>query len=355
MKGKKWSIQELAEITSSEMFGDPRHVITGMESLENASNSEASFLANPRYHEAMLKSRAGVICVGKNVEPVSGKNFLISDNPSLTFQKIIELFVSPSLLQSGFSGIHPTAVVHPSAQLGENVQIGPYVVIDKDVKIGSHSTIYPHVYIGSGTTLGKNCVVHAHVTIRELCILGDRVTLQPGAIIGSCGFGYTTDAKGEHTKLEQLGNVILEDDVEIGAGTTIDRARFSKTLISKGTKIDNLVQIGHNVQIGPHNIIVSQSGIAGSVKTGRNVVLGGQAGVVGHIEIADFVMVATRGGISKSMPKAGKYAGSPVMPLDEYNRQQVQLRKIGKYVEQIENLAQEVKELKEALSKIAKS
>ncbi|NNM42955.1 MAG: UDP-3-O-(3-hydroxymyristoyl)glucosamine N-acyltransferase, partial [Chlamydiae bacterium] len=198
-----------------------------------------------------------------------------------------------------------------------------------------------------------NCHLHPHAVVRELCHLGDRVILQPGAVIGSCGFGYTTDAKGDHTKLEQLGSVVLQDDVEIGANTTIDRARFSKTLISKGSKIDNLVQIGHNVQVGPNNIIISQSGLAGSVKTGRNVVLGGQAGAVGHIEIADYVMIATRGGISKSMTKPGKYAGSPVMPIEDYNRQQVQLRKISEYIQQIQELSKEVETLKKAFSEIS--
>jgi UDP-3-O-[3-hydroxymyristoyl] glucosamine N-acyltransferase len=169
-------------------------------------------------------------------------------------------------------------------------------------------------------------------------------------VIGSCGFGFTTDAKGQHTKLEQLGTVVIEDDVEIGANTTIDRARFKTTRIGRGTKIDNLVQIGHNVNVGPHNIIVSQTGIAGSVKTGKNVVFGGQAGVVGHLEIADFVMVATRGGVSKSITQPGKFAGSPVMGLSEYNRQQVLLRKISEYVKQIDELESRLEQIEEKMS-----
>ncbi len=171
--------------------------------------------------------------------------------------------------------------------------------------------------------------------------------IQPGAVIGSCGFGFNTNARGEHAKLEQLGIVIIEDDVEIGANSTIDRARFKTTRIALGTKIDNLVQIGHNTHIGPHNLIVSQTGIAGSVKTGRNVIFGGQAGIVGHIEIADQVMIASRGGVSKSMPKPGRYAGVPVQPLAEHNRQQVHLRKIEEYVKHIQNLETRLKKLEE--------
>jgi UDP-3-O-[3-hydroxymyristoyl] glucosamine N-acyltransferase len=195
-----------------------------------------------------------------------------------------------------------------------------------------------------------HCHFHPHVTVRERCEIGNCVILQPGAVIGSCGFGFTTDTKGRHTKLEQLGTVILEDHVEIGANTSIDRARFKSTRIGRGTKIDNLVQIGHNVHIGYDNIIVSQTGIAGSVKTGKNVVFGGQAGVVGHLEIADFVMVATRGGVSKSINQPGKYAGGPVMGLSEYNRQQVHLRKITDYVKQIEELKKRLSELEEKLA-----
>jgi UDP-3-O-[3-hydroxymyristoyl] glucosamine N-acyltransferase len=196
-------------------------------------------------------------------------------------------------------------------------------------------------------SVGSGCLFYPHVIIREKCTIGNRVILQPGAVIGSCGFGFTTDALGKHTKLDQLGTVIIEDDVEVGANTTIDRARFKSTIIAKGTKIDNLVQIGHNVHIGPDNIIVSQTGIAGSTKTGKNNVFGGQTGIVGHLEIADYVMIATRGGVSKSILKAGKYAGSPVMGLSEYNRQQVYLRKIETYIEQIETLETRLQKLEE--------
>ena len=230
------------------------------------------------------------------------------------------------------STLQPNMDIHPTARIGKDVQIGPNSVIDQGAIIGDHTVISACVSIGAGVVVGTHCHIHSNVTVREKCAIGSRVILQPGAVIGSCGFGYTTDAKGRHTKLEQLGTVIIEDDVEIGANTTIDRARFKATRIGRGTKIDNLVQIGHNVHIGQDNIIVSQTGIAGSAKTGKNVVFGGQAGVVGHLEIADYVMIATRGGVSKSILEPGKYAGSPVMGLSEYNRQQVQLRKITTYV-----------------------
>ncbi len=342
---RKNNLGELAKLTEAKLIGDPNYVITGVEDLNSATPEDASFLANPKYIDAAKKSKAGVICMDSRFALEEGKNYLLSDNPSRCFQLIVEtlLITEPS----AFTGIHPSAVIDPSVKIGKNVTVGPCAVIDRGVEIGDNTEINAHVFIGAGVTIGQNCHFHTHVSIRERCIIGNHVILQPGCVIGSCGFGYTTDAKGNHTKLDQLGIVIIEDNVEIGANTTIDRARFKATKIGKGTKIDNLVQIAHNVQLGRDNIIVSQTGIAGSAKTGKNVVLGGQAGVVGHVEICDYAMIATRGGVSKSVTEPGKYNGAPIMPLDEYNRQQVQLRKIGNYIKQIGSLEKRIKDLEE--------
>lgn len=333
-----FTLQELSIIAGADLHGDPSFVIFGVETLEAATSSEASFLANLRYRELLTSTQAGVVCVSPDIPLIEGKNYLISNDPSRAFQRISEAFLRTECHFTGFEGIHPTAVIHPTAKIDEHVHIGPYVVIDQGARIGAYTQIGPFVSIGPGVSIGTHCQLYAHAVIRERCELGHRVILQPGAVIGSCGFGYTTDGRGEHTKLEQLGIVILGDDVEIGANTTIDRARFKITRIGKGSKIDNLVQIGHNVHLGEHNIIVSQTGIAGSSKTGRNVVMGGQAGVVGHVEIADFTMIATRGGVSKSITEAGKYGGGPVVPLSEYNRQQVHMRKLPSYLKRIESL-----------------
>jgi UDP-3-O-[3-hydroxymyristoyl] glucosamine N-acyltransferase len=347
---KTFTLAELAKITESELIGDPGVVISNVDTLEAATERDASFLANLRYRELLAKTKAGVICIDASVEPLEGKNFLISDNASRTFQQIIELVLDLSLAPASEEGIHPTAVLHPSVKIGAHVVIGPYVVIEQGVEIGDKTRIGPFVSIGSGVKIGRECLFHPHVVIRERCVVGNRVIFQPGVVVGSCGFGYTTDARGVHTKLDQLGIVVIEDDVEIGANTTIDRARFKETRVSCGTKIDNLVQVGHNVVLGPHNILVSQSGIAGSSKTGRNVVLGGQVGVIGHLELTDGVMIASRGGVSKSLTKTGKYSGAPALPLAEHNRQQVYLRKIETYVKRIEELEKRLKELEETIA-----
>ncbi len=333
---KSFSLKELADLTQSTLIGDPTFSVKGIDTLESASACDASFLANPRYLEAMRASKAGVICIGSQTEQTPGKNYLISDDPSRTFQKIAELLLAS--VQSGFEGIHSTAVIHESAILGDNVTIGPYAVIDKNVRIGANTHIHAHVTIGPAVQIGSNCTFYPNVTIRELSIIGNRVIIQPGAVIGSCGYGYTMDAKGHHRKLEQIGNVIIEDDVEIGANTTIDRARFKSTRIGRGTKLDNLVQIGHNVNLGEDNLIISQSGVAGSAKTGRHVFMGGQGGIVGHVNITDNVQIATRGGVSKDIKESGIYGGGPVMPMKEFNTMQVHQRKLSSYVKRIKEL-----------------
>lgn len=342
------TLSELAQLTGTKLQGDPQKSISSVADLKSATDSDASFLANRQYAPLLQTTSSGVICVDAQTELPPGKNYLISENPSHTFQQIAEALLGKQKA-SGFSGIHPTAIIHESAKIGQNVTIGPYAVVDQDAQVGDSTYLGPFSYVGVGVTIGQKCRLYPHSIIREYCTLGDRVILQPGAVIGSCGFGYITNEKGEHTKLEQIGNVILEDDVEIGANTTIDRARFKTTHIAKGTKIDNLVQIAHNVELGEHNILASQTGLAGSTRTGRNVMMGGQVGVVGHLDIAAFTMIATRGGVSKTLKRSGKYAGSPVVPLPEHNRTQVQLRKIDTYAKRINALEKRLAELEATL------
>lgn len=332
-----WPLWKLAEITGAKIQGDPEYQITSVADLESATASDASFLSNPLYAPLLKKTAAGVVCLDSAAQQLPGKNYLICENPSLAFQKIAELLYGDRK-PTGFTGIHPTAVIHESAKIAPNVTICPHAVIDANVEIGAGTIVGPFTYIGADVHVGESCILHAHSVVREYCWLGNRVILQPGAVVGSCGFGYSTNEKGEHIKLNQIGNVVLEDDVEIGANTTIDRARFKTTRVAKGTKIDNLVQIAHNVELGEHNILAAQTGVAGSSKTGRNVIMGGQVGIVGHVEIAPFTFLATRSGVSKSLPKGGKYAGGPVVSIADHNKMQVHFRKIDEYAKRIEAL-----------------
>jgi UDP-3-O-[3-hydroxymyristoyl] glucosamine N-acyltransferase len=334
----KFSLKDLALKLNATVIGDPDYLIEGVGGLDDATPSDISFLANPRYVEAMSKSKAGAICIAPTQTPLQGQNYLICDNPSQSFQTLIELFI-PKLPENQFSkGIHSTAVIDPSAHISPLAHVGPYCVVGAQARLSAGVTLIAHVYVGQECVLDQDCIIHPHVTLRERCYLGKRVIVQPGAVIGSCGFGYVTSNQGQHLKLQQLGSVIIEDDVEIGANTTIDRARFHQTKICLGSKIDNLVQIGHNVEIGQHNLIVSQVGIAGSSKTGDYVVLGGQVGVVGHVSIASKTLIGAKAGVSKNVTQAGRYTGVPLQPIDEYNRQQVLMRKLPSLIEKIKKV-----------------
>lgn len=350
------TLQQLAEMTKAKLIGNAQHSVTNVESLEDATQCDVSFLANPRYVAAMQKSQAGAIFItaavweGSFAGQSTDRNFLLVDNPSAAFQQAIEAFHGQKDDLTDFEGIHPAAVVHPSAVIGQGVSIGAHAVVDKGVTIGAGTSIGAGCYIGPYTQIGNDCQLHPNVTVRERCLLGNRVMLQPGVVIGSCGFGYIPDAKGRHQKLNQLGTVAIGDDVEIGANTTVDRARFKTTEIKRGTKIDNLVQIGHGVVIGEDNIIVAQTGIAGSSKTGRHVVLAGHVAVAGHLTLADGVMVAGCSGVTRSLPSAGKYGGVPAVPLQQYNRNAVHLRKIEETKRQIQELAERLAQLEKSVA-----
>lgn len=332
------TLATLAELTGATLEGDPNHVITGVEDLQSARPDQAAFLENPRYEKHLKTSRAGVVFVQPHTEREEGKNYLVCDLPSFAFQTVIERLIPAAV--SDFDAIHPSAVISKTAQIGEGVVIGPHVSIDRGAKIGAGTILGAGVVIGPEAIIGEQCHLHANAVVRERCRLGKRVVLQPGAIIGSCGYGYVSDAEGVHRPLKQLGIVVLEDDVEIGANTTVDRARFKETRIGKGTKIDNLVQIGHQVEIGPHNLIVAQTGIAGSTKTGHHVVMAGQVGVTGHLTITDNVILTARTAAIKNIDNSGVYAGVPATPMREYTQQLVHARQLGKLVARVKKLEQ---------------
>lgn len=338
---KHFTLLEISILTNTRLIGNPQDKISGVADLETASSSDASFFSNSKYQLAMQQSKAGVVFVDLNTSLEENKNYLIADQPSQAFQLLVNAFFPPRQSPSGFKGVHPTAVIHESVCLAEGVTIGPYAVIDEGVKIGHSTFIGASVYIGPETVIGAFCLIHPHTVIREECQIGDRVIIQPGAVIGSCGFGYITDKAGKHHKLNQVGNVVIENDVEIGANTTIDRARFKTTRIGQGSKVDNLVQLGHGVTIGEDNVIVAQTGIAGSTSTGRHVVLAGQVAVAGHLHLSDGVTVAGKSGVSKSL-SAGKYGGIPALPINEYNRNQVLLRNIEKYITLLKELSKKL-------------
>ena len=344
-------LKEIAELTNSTVVGDPDFVISGFSPLETAQSHDISFYEPPVYlqdrlEKAVHSTRAGAVFVRSSDEcTAKEKNYLVHPSPSKAFQTLINHVHKQKQLASGFQGIHSSAVIHESVILGENVQIGPRAVIDQNVRIGNNTIIGAGSVIESEACIGDDCHVHVNVTIREECVVGNRVVIQPGAVIGSCGFGYSTSKVGIHEKLAQVGTVHLEDDVEVGSNTTIDRARFGVTRIQKGTKIDNLVQIAHNVDVGRDCLIIAQVGIAGSAEIGRNSVLAGQAAVVGHVSVPPQTILAARGGFSKSHKSGGTYGGAPAVPIKEYRIQEVHIKNLDRYAKKIKELEKRLAQL----------
>lgn len=342
-----YNLQQLADLLQVELQGNAKTLISGVEDINEAQPHHVTFLDNEKYVRFVKTTQAGAIILSKaQAQKYShlNKNFLIaSELPSITFQKCIELFISS--IDSGFTGIHPTAIIHPSARIGKNVCIEPYAVICQQVCIEGNSSIGAGSIIGAGSLLGEGCIIHPKVIIQARSVLGKRVIVHPGAVIGSCGFGYITDAFGRHKHLKHLGQIIIENDVEIGANTTIDRGRFKSTIIGEGTKIDNQVQIAHHVNIGKHCIIVAQTGIAGSTKIGNHVIAGGQTGITGHISITDHVIIMAQTGVTKSINSPGIYGGAPARPYQEIHRQIAKIRNLPKLEERLGNLEKKIQQL----------
>jgi len=329
-----FTVRQLAEMSGGAISGEIDGEITGAASLAEATSGEITFYGNPRYLAAFRRTRASAAFVPQDFEEqIIGAQIRVA-NPTKAFEQVVLKFAPQPITFP--AGIHPSAVIAPGVSLGEAVSIGPCVVLEAGVRIGDRTQLGAQSYIGHETTIGSGCCIYPHVTIRERIRIGNRVIIHSGTVVGSDGFGFEMGAGG-HTKVPQIGVVQIDDDVEIGANTTIDRARFGRTWIQEGVKIDNLVQIAHNVVIGKHSIIVAQVGIAGSVRIGAGVVIGGQAGIIGHIEIDDGTMIGAQSGVSKNLP-GGTWWATPALPLREAKKQIAWVRKLGRLFERVKAL-----------------
>jgi UDP-3-O-[3-hydroxymyristoyl] glucosamine N-acyltransferase len=289
--------------------GSPDSEITGVAGIDEAGPGQLTFVANPKYAAAARKTNASAVIVAEDF-PSLGTAMLRSKNPYLTFAGAVALFHPASKYAPG---IHPTAVIHPSARIGEAAHIGPYVVIEEEVQIGNNAALLPHVVIYRGVRIGDNFLAHAHAVVREHCRLGNNVLLQNGVVIGADGFGFAKDDSGRWQKIPQPMPVVIEDDVEIQANSCIDRASVGETHIARGTKIDNLVQVGHGSRIGEHSLLASQVGLAGSTEVGNNVILTGQVGVVGHCKIGDGAIVTPQSGVAGDIAAGAIVSGAPAI------------------------------------------
>ncbi len=312
-----FTVKDLAAQSGGELVGDPALKITGAASLIEAAQGEISFFTDRKYIGLLRKTCASAIFVPPDfAESINAAQIRVSD-PSKAFEQVLLKFAPKRI--SFAPGVHPSAIVDPSVQLGERVSIQPMAVVEPGVRIGDDTIIGAGSYVGHETVIGSACHIYPHVTIRERSRIGSHVTIHSGAVIGADGFGFEM-VDGRQQKIQQLGIVQIDDDVEIGANTTVDRARFGRTWIQQGVKIDNLVQIAHNVVIGKNTVIAAQTGIAGSVRIGQRVLIGGQVGIIGHIEIGDNTAIGAQSGISKNI-SGGAWWASPAVPLAEAKQQ----------------------------------
>jgi UDP-3-O-[3-hydroxymyristoyl] glucosamine N-acyltransferase len=329
-----FTLEQLAKTSGGELLGDPSLQITGAASLAEATPGEISFFANRKYIELLRKTRASAVFVPADfAEPITPAQIRVS-NPTKAFEQVVLNFAPKPIVFA--PGIHASAVIDPSAQLGAGVSIQPHAVIETGVRIGDDTIVGAGSYIGHETVIGPACFIYPRVTIRERSRIGSRVIIHSGAVIGADGFGFEI-VDGRQEKIQQLGIVQIDDDVEIGANTTIDRARFGRTWIQQGVKIDNLVQIAHNVVIGKNSVIVAQTGISGSTRVGERVTMAGQVGIVGHVEIADGSVIAAQSGVSKSVP-GGVWFGYPAGPIDETKQQIAWIRRLGKLFARVKEI-----------------
>ena len=328
------TLQEIAQLSGGELIGDTTQTITGAASLAEATPNEITFYGDARYLAAFRKTRASAAFVPADFsEKIVAAQIRVA-NPAKAFEQVVLKFAPVPIKFT--PGIHPTAIVDPDAKLGERVSIQPYAVIERGSSIGDNTVIGAGTYIGHDTSIGPDSLIYPRVTIRERTRIGARVIIHSGAVIGADGFGFEVVA-GQQRKVPQFGIVQIDDDVEIGANTTIDRARFGRTWIQDGVKIDNLVQIAHNVVIGKNSVIAAQVGIAGSVRIGQAVMIGGQAGIIGHVEISDGTMIGAQTGVSKNL-KGGIWWATPSVPLNDAKTQIAWVRRLGDFFERVKTL-----------------
>lgn len=334
------TLKELAELAGGTLDGDGSITITGVAGIKEAVPGQVTFLANPKYLKELKATIASAVVVSHDT-PVEGKAAIRAKNPYLAFAKIVSAF-APIINRP--TGIMQGAIISPGAKAGPDVTVYPGVYVADGAEISEGATLFPGVYVGEGSFIGEGSILYPNVVVREGVRVGARVIIHAGAVIGADGFGYATDG-GKHHKIPQIGGVVIEDDVEVGANTTIDRGALGNTVIKRGTKIDNLVMVAHNVVVGEDSILCGQVGISGSTELGHHVVLAGQVGTVGHIKIGDGVMVGAKSGVSNDLDPGKPYSGIPAMPHKEWLRLQATLHRLPELKKQLGNLVKRVDEL----------
>lgn len=341
----KIKIQEIASFINGNIIGNKNLEIENLAKIEEANSGDLTFLYLPAYEKYFPTTKASVIIVNPDFNKSRNDiTYITVESPEKAFFTIIKKYFNPDF---PLEGIDSSAFIHKDAKVDSNVSIGKNVVISAGCKIGNNTKIFHNTVIMENSEIGNDCLIFSNVSIRENCKVGNRVIIHSGTVVGSDGFGYSQEENGVYKKIPQIGNVILEDDVELGSNVSIDRAAIGSTLIKRGCKIDNLVQIAHNVVLGEDTVVSAQAGISGSTKIGKHCILAGQAGLVGHIELGNNVVITAQSGVSKSILKPGYYMGSPAMEIKANQKMQAQVRFIPDYINRIKKLEDEIKSLKE--------
>jgi len=342
----EFTADTIARFLNGEIEGNPEIRVNNIAKIEEGEEGALSFLANPKYEHYLYTTKSSVVLVNRNFVPSEKVNATLIrvDNAYEAFASLLTLVARA---RPEKTGIHPTAVIEEGSSVGENVYIGAYAFIGSDCKIGAGSKIYPHVYIGDKTSIGNNCIIYQGAKIYHECIIGNNCIIHAGTVIGSDGFGFAPQSDNQFMKIPQIGNVVLEDNVEVGANVAIDRATMGSTIIRKGVKIDNLVQIGHNVEIGENTVMAGQTGIAGSTKIGRNCMFGGQVGIAGHLKVADGVKLGAQAGVIGDIREENVIlVGSPAIDHRQYMKSYVYYRKLPEISSLTDSLKKEIDKIK---------
>ncbi len=342
----EFTAEQIAGILKGDVVGDLSATVTGLSKIEEGTPNSLSFLANPKYEEHIYNTASTICIVNRTFEPTKKLPSTITlvkvDDAHACFAKLLEVYDQMTKKQPN---IEQPSFISASATVGEGLYLGAFAYIGDGSKIGKNVSIYPQAYIGENVTIGDNCTIHPGAKIYQDCVIGNNCTIHAGTVIGADGFGFVPDEKGVFSKIPQIGNVVIEDDVEIGSNTTIDRATLGSTFIRKGVKLDNLIQIAHNVDVGEHSAMAAQAGVAGSTKIGKHVMVGGQAGISGHITIIDQTKIVAQSGIPGSIKKAETLMGSPAIPMDDFKKSYFGFRKLPYILNKLQEIEQKIKSL----------
>ncbi|KUF43232.1 UDP-3-O-(3-hydroxymyristoyl)glucosamine N-acyltransferase [Myroides marinus] len=339
----KIAAEQIASVLGGEIVGNPAVEVSTLAKIEEGTEGSISFLANPKYAHHIYTTKASVVIVNKTFEPEHpvSATLIKVDEAYKAFSKLLEYYNQVKLMKSG---IEQPSVISEGVEYGEDLYLGSFCYIGKNVKIGNNVKIYPNTFIGDNAQIGDNTVLFAGVRVYSETVIGQNCTLHAGVIVGSDGFGFAPNEDGTFNKVPQIGNVIIEDNVEIGAASTIDRATLGSTIIRKGVKLDNQIQIAHNVEIGENTVIASQTGIAGSTKIGKNCMIGGQVGIVGHIIIGDNVRIQAQSGVTKNLENGAAVQGSPALPHSDFLKSYSYFKNFSKIVSDIDSIKKKINE-----------